>query len=69
VLIGTADTHVGGTGSHWDQSAYLVSHLPTAELHAIDGAKHGFFWSASERVVEILAAWIDRIDASRRAVA
>jgi len=69
VLIGAADTQVGGTGSHWDQSAYLASHLPTAELQAIDGAKHGFFWSASERVVEILAAWIDRIDASRLAVA
>ena len=63
VLIGDADTHVGGTGSHWDQSQYLAARLPRAELQVIGGAKHGFFWSHPQRTVELLTAWMDRIEA------
>lgn len=63
VLIGDADTHVGGTGSHWDQSQYLAARLPRAELQVIGGARHGFFWSHPERTVELLTAWMDRIEA------
>lgn len=60
VVIGDQDTHVGGTGSHWDQSHYLAEHLPDAELRVIRGAKHGYFWSATEEVVALLVDWIDR---------
>lgn len=64
VLIGEADTHVGGTGSHWDQSQYLAANIPGADLGVIEDAKHGFFWSHPERTVELLTAWIDRIEGS-----
>ncbi len=32
VLIGDRDRHQGGTGVHWEQSAYLAEHLPDVEL-------------------------------------
>lgn len=64
VLIGDADTHVGGTGSHWDQSHFLAAHIPNAELEVIRDAKHGFLWSAPAHVVSLLRRWIDRIDAA-----
>jgi pimeloyl-ACP methyl ester carboxylesterase len=44
VLVGDADTHAGGTGSHLEQSQYLAAHLPDARLHVIAGARHGYFW-------------------------
>jgi pimeloyl-ACP methyl ester carboxylesterase len=59
-LIGDRDTHVGGTGSHVDQSRYLAEHLPDAELRFIEGAAHGYFWSHTEESVGILRDWIDR---------
>jgi pimeloyl-ACP methyl ester carboxylesterase len=59
VVIGDRDTHVGGTGSHWDQSQYLATHLPNAELRVIRDAMHGFFWSAPDETVSVLRAWID----------
>lgn len=64
VLIGDEDTHIGGTGSHWDQSRYLAERLPNAELAVIEAARHGFFWSHSERTIELLTAWLDRTDAA-----
>lgn len=64
VLIGDADTGVGGTGSHWDQSQYLAANIPGAELRVIADAKHGFFWSHPGPTVELLTAWIDRIEGS-----
>ena len=57
VLIGDEDTHIGGTGSHWDQSQYLASAIDGAELQVIHGAKHGFFWSHPDEVVDILSGW------------
>ncbi len=57
VLIGDEDTHVGGTGSHWDQSQFLASAIDGAELQVIRGAKHGFFWSHPDEVAEILSGW------------
>lgn len=64
VLIGDQDTHVGGTGSHWDQSHYLAKQLPHAELRVIGGAKHGFLWSHPEESVAMLTEWIDRCEAA-----
>lgn len=66
VLIGTADTHVGGTGSHWDQSEYLAANIPGAELRVIDDAKHGLFWSHPDRTVELVTDWIERMEGSAR---
>lgn len=64
VMIGEEDTHVGGTGSHWDQSHYLAEQLPRAELRVIAGAKHGFFWSHPEDSVAAITDWIDRCEAT-----
>lgn len=44
VLVGDADTHAGGTGSHLEQSEFLAANLPNARLHVIPGARHGYFW-------------------------
>jgi len=64
VLIGDRDTHVGGTGSHWDQSVYLAAQLPNAELRVIEGAMHGFFWSHTAETVAIMARWIGAHEAA-----
>ena len=69
VLIGDADTHVGGTGSHWDQSQYLADRIPNAELRVIPDAKHGLFWSHPEPVVQALSDWMDGFDASESTLA
>lgn len=57
VLIGDRDTQVMGTGSHWDQSAYLMEHLPNATLRVIEDAAHGYFWQRPERSVELIQEW------------
>lgn len=62
VLIGDADTHVGGTGSHWEQSHYLAQNIAAAELRVVGGAKHGFFWSHPQETAEIIAGWAARHD-------
>ncbi len=60
VLIGDRDTHQGGTGVHWEQSAYLVERLPAAERRVIEGASHGYFWQLPEGSAEILLEWAAR---------
>jgi pimeloyl-ACP methyl ester carboxylesterase len=62
VVIGDEDTHVGGTGSHWDQSQFLAAAIEGAELEIIRGAKHGFFWSHPSDVAEVLSAWARKHD-------
>lgn len=62
VLVGDRDTHVGGTGSHWDQSQYLAQHLPDAKLEVIEGARHGMFWSAPAETGAAVADWIARYE-------
>lgn len=57
VLIGDRDTVVMGTGSHWDQSAYLLEHLPSAERRVVEGGAHGYFWQMPERTVELILEW------------
>jgi pimeloyl-ACP methyl ester carboxylesterase len=60
VLIGDRDTHQGGTGVHWEQSAFLIEHLPNAEQAVVEGAAHGYFWQLPERSAEILLEWTGR---------
>jgi pimeloyl-ACP methyl ester carboxylesterase len=57
ILIGDRDTQIMGTGSHWEQSAYLTEHLPNATLRVIEDAAHGYFWQRPGRMVEILLEW------------
>jgi pimeloyl-ACP methyl ester carboxylesterase len=57
VLIGDRDTQSMGTGSHWEQSAYLMEHLPNATLRVVEDTAHGYFWQRPERTVEIIREW------------
>ncbi|MDT4912520.1 MAG: hypothetical protein QOC66_1648 [Pseudonocardiales bacterium] len=58
VTVGSADTHVGGTGSHVDQSRYLAAQLPNAWFELIDGAKHGIFWENTDAIVALVRQWL-----------
>jgi pimeloyl-ACP methyl ester carboxylesterase len=60
ILVGDRDTHVAGTGVHWDQSAYLLEHIRGAERAVVEGAAHGYFWQAPEESVRILLDWTAR---------
>ena len=60
VLVGDRDTHVAGTGVHWDQSAYLAAHIPGSELVVVDGAAHGYFWQLPRRSAAIVLEWTAR---------
>ena len=57
ILIGERDTVVMGTGSHWDQSQYLLHHIAGAELRVIEDTAHGYFWQRPDRTVELLLEW------------
>jgi pimeloyl-ACP methyl ester carboxylesterase len=58
VLIGDRDTHVGGTGSHLDQSRFLAERLPDARLELIEETAHGYFWQVPERSAEAVARFL-----------
>lgn len=60
VLIGDRDTHQGGTGVHWEQSAFLMAHLPNAEQRVVEGASHGYFWQLPEVSADIVLDWAAR---------
>lgn len=57
VVVGDRDTHVAGTGAHDEQSAFLMSRVPSAELRIVTGAAHGYFWQLPERSARIVLDW------------
>ena len=57
VMIGDRDTQVMGTGSHVEQSEFLLSRLPNATKRVVEGAAHGYFWERPERTAEIVLEW------------
>jgi len=57
VLIGDRDRHVGGTGVHWEQSEYLLTHVPGARREVIAGASHGYFWQMPDVSARALLDW------------
>lgn len=57
VLIGDRDIHQGGTGVHWEQSDYLLQHIPGAERRIVHGASHGYFWQLPEVSADIVLEW------------
>lgn len=63
VVVGDRDTHIGGTGSHLEQSQYLAAHVPTAELRTITGVSHGLFWEKPDETVAIIGEWLRRLPA------
>jgi pimeloyl-ACP methyl ester carboxylesterase len=60
VLIGDRDVHQGGTGVHWEQSAYLADHLPDVERAVIPDTSHGYFWQAPDVAADIVLDWTSR---------
>jgi pimeloyl-ACP methyl ester carboxylesterase len=57
VLVGERDTHMGGGGSHWEQSQRLAAGLPNATFRAIPDASHGYFWQVPEASAGIVLEW------------
>lgn len=57
VLIGDRDRHMGGTGVHWEQSEYLLQHIPGATRVVIPDASHGYFWQAPELSARAVLEW------------
>ncbi len=57
VMIGDRDTQIMGTGSHVEQSEFLLAHLPNATKSVVAGAAHGYFWQLPERSAEIVLDW------------
>jgi pimeloyl-ACP methyl ester carboxylesterase len=60
VLIGDRDVHQGGTGVHWEQSAYLAELLPDVERAVIRDTSHGYFWQAPDVAADIVLDWTAR---------
>jgi pimeloyl-ACP methyl ester carboxylesterase len=60
ILIGDRDTHEGGTGVHWDASAFLLQHLANAERTVMHGSTHGYFWQQPEASADVLLHWAAR---------
>jgi pimeloyl-ACP methyl ester carboxylesterase len=60
VIVGDRDTHVGGTGSHLDQSRYLADRLPRSEFWVAEGKAHGLFWQDPEPVIAAVVAFLER---------
>lgn len=63
VVVGTRDTHVGGTGSHYDQSVYLAKTLPDARFVEIPDTMHGYPWQEVGRTVEAITVFTAEVDA------
>lgn len=59
VIVGDRDTHLGGTGSHLDQSRYLAEHLPRAELQIAEGVAHGLFWQNPDPVIAKVVGFLE----------
>ena len=57
VMIGDRDTRIMGTGSHVEQSEFLMAHLPNAQCRVVEGAAHGLFWQLPEGSAQILLDW------------
>jgi pimeloyl-ACP methyl ester carboxylesterase len=49
VIVGSKDTHEGGTGSHVDSAKVLAEKIPNAELVLIEGGRHGFLREMPEQ--------------------
>jgi pimeloyl-ACP methyl ester carboxylesterase len=66
VLVGDRDTHQGGTGSHWEQSQFLATHLADATFQAVPDCAHGYFWQKPELSAQIVLDWLDEASPQAR---
>ena len=49
VIVGSKDSHEGGTGSHVESSKALTEKIPNAELVLVEGGKHGYLREMPEK--------------------
>jgi pimeloyl-ACP methyl ester carboxylesterase len=49
VIVGSKDTHEGGTGSHVESARVLAEKIPDAELVLIEGGRHGYLREMPEK--------------------
>ena len=49
VIVGSKDTHEGGTGDHVASARVLAAKIPGAELHLVDGGRHGYLREMPEK--------------------
>ena len=49
VIVGSKDTHEGGTGSHVESSRALAQKIAGAELVLVEGGKHGYLREMPEK--------------------
>jgi pimeloyl-ACP methyl ester carboxylesterase len=61
VLIGDKDHHIGGTGSHFDQSKYIADHIPGARLEVIPGVMHGLLWQEPDLIDGIVEEFLAKL--------
>ena len=63
ILIGDRDRHVGGTGVHWEQSQYLLDHIPGSRRSVVPDASHGYFWQLPDVSAGLVLEWTTAQDA------
>jgi pimeloyl-ACP methyl ester carboxylesterase len=49
VIVGSKDTHEGGTGNHVDSARALVEEIPNAEFVMVEGGRHGYLREMPEK--------------------
>ena len=49
VIVGSKDTHNGGTGNHVDSSRALARQIANAELVLVEGGRHGYLREMPEK--------------------
>jgi len=49
VIVGSKDTHEGGTGNHVESSRALVEEIPNAEFVMVEGGRHGYLREMPEK--------------------
>jgi pimeloyl-ACP methyl ester carboxylesterase len=49
VIVGSKDTHEGGTGNHVESARVLAAKIPGAELHLVEGGRHGYLREMPEK--------------------
>jgi pimeloyl-ACP methyl ester carboxylesterase len=49
VIVGSKDTHEGGTGNHVESAKVLAEKIPNAELVLVEGGRHGYLREMPEK--------------------
>lgn len=61
VIVGAKDTHVGGTGNHYESSRALAERIVSAKFIAMEGAAHGYMWQNPEEANRVMIEFLKGI--------